>query len=121
MKRLNRKVSKLVADLEMYTWQYQEFLGKQKYHPDGLTDEERMEKMIVFYRREIVKQRLFLEHGIAENSLAHTKKDIKEYYGEFHTIHDIYNYEELESAQRWLEISQNDLINLKLEQSKAVA
>lgn len=122
MKRLNRKVSALVSDLTIYMRRYDDYVNKMKYHPDGLTKIEQAEKSVAFYNMQILKQRLFLEHGIAENSLAHTKKDIQKYYGEFHTIHDIYNYEELEDAKTWLRISEADLMEVLLEeQDKAAA
>ena len=120
MKRLNKKVSELVADLTIYMRRYDDYVAKMKYHPDGLTAIEQAEKSVAFFNMEIIRQRLFLEHGIAENSLTHTKKDIQKYYGEFDTIHNIYNYEQLESHKTWLRISESDLSDV-LKQSKAVA
>lgn len=120
MKRMNKKVSELVSDLTIYMRRYDDYVAKMKYHPDGLTAIEQAEKSVAFYNMEIIRQRLFLEHGIAENSLVHNKTDIKKYYGEFHTIHDIYNYEELESAKTWLKICKSDLMDI-LAKSKAAA
>ena len=118
MKRINKKVSELVSDLTVYEREYITLVAKEKYNPNGLTNIEILKRYINMYKALIIEQRLYLEHGIAENGCLIDKNTMKKYYGEDYTIDQHYNYEELEDNKKRLIVCEEELQDLLRKQRK---